>query len=53
MPSEGLQFGEEEQGGVVVGGHVAGWVLLPGLVEGLGPDGIFSTILDSRVVRLL
>ena len=51
MPSGGLQLWEEEQGGVV-GGQVAGWVLFPGLVEGLVPDGILSTNLDSRLVPL-
>ena len=51
MPFRGLQLGEEEQGGVV-GGHVADWVLFPGLVEGLVPDGILSTNLDSRLVPL-
>ena len=28
MPSGGLQLGEEEQGGVDVGGHVAVWPIV-------------------------
>ena len=48
MPSGGLQLGEEEQGGVVVGGHVAVWVQQPKRKENM----FLRTLRNLRIRNL-